>query len=153
MAKKIVRLTEEDLQNLVMESMRQYIVENDMDEGWFDAFRGAGKKIGNDIRDKTNDITNNITDKAKNFGNKVVDKAKNFGDNVADKTRNFNKNARKYFQDVKQAGTNASNVADTKKAIETIQELIKKGILDSKQTNMVLGAMRKYINSIENNQM
>lgn len=68
MKKQVIKLTEQDLHRIIKESVNT-IMENEMEEGWFDMAKGLGK-FG--------------ADKAKQFGQNVMNKAKQFGSEAND---------------------------------------------------------------------
>lgn len=114
-----IHLTEDELKRVVNDSVKQIIT-----EGFGDFMRGAFGKV-------KNDVTNTARRGAENLRNKVS--------NVA-------QNAQNYYNDVKQAGTRASNKADAQRAINVIADLQRKGILGKNIANMVIGNLRKYGN-------
>ena len=119
-----IRLTEEDLHQLVRESLMEILSENEENEGFGSFLKGAAQKVGGDIKQGAQKAWNAGAQKAKQVGNAVGN----------------------YVQNVKAAGQRASNIADAQSAIKTIQDLVQRGILGQKIGNMVIGSLNKYGN-------
>lgn len=157
--KNKIRLTEEDLKNIINEAVYRIINESQIEEGFWDSAKGMANKVGGDIKhgmsnmvDKAKQGVTNMADKAKQGVNNMytmADKAKQGITNMADKAKqgvsNAVTNTKNYYNDVKQAGVDASNNADIEKSIKMIQDLAQKQLVNQKAANMVISSMRKYI--------
>lgn len=125
-----IRLTEEDLRNIVTEAVKKIIKESEVDEGLWNAIKGASKKVSSDAKGVANNIGNKISNaapKVGNYINKGIEKARN------------------YYNDVKQAGIDASNNGEIQNAINVINKMIEKQLVNPKAANMVISSMKKYI--------
>ena len=131
----VMRLSEEQLHRVIKESVNKILAETMEDEGMFDFFKGAAKKVGNDFQQGAQQMYNNAKEKVGNAYN-----------NVKQGAQNVYNNAKQYAQDVQAAGQQASNQSDAQNAINVIQNLMQKGILKRNIGNMVIGNLRKYGN-------
>lgn len=132
---KVVRLSESDLHKVIKNATEQIIRENMENEGFFDAFKGAAKKIGGDVKQGT-----------QNAYGKMKQGVQNAYGNVKQGVQNAYGNMKQYAQDVQAAGQEASNIADAQRAIAVIQDLVQKKILGQNIANMVIGTLKKYGN-------
>ena len=135
MRQQRIRLSESQLRNMIKEAVEQEMNQMELEEGFMDFIKGAGKKIGGDIKQGTQNAWNAGKQGAQKVGNAVKQGAQKVGKAVSD-----------YAADVKSAGQQASNVADAQTAIKTIQGLVQKGILGQNIANMVVGNLKKYGN-------
>ena len=135
MNKNRIKLTESQLRNMIREAVEQELNEMDMEEGFMDFIKGAGKKIGGDIKQGAQNAWNAGKQAAQKVGGAIKQGAQNAANAVSN-----------YAADVKAAGQKASNVADAQTAIKTIQDLVQKGILGQNIANMVVGNLKKYGN-------
>lgn len=135
MKQQKIKLTESELRNIIREAVEEELNEMNLEEGFMDFFKGAGKKIGGDIKKGTQNAWNAGKEKAQQIGGAIKQGAQNVANSVKD-----------YAADVKAAGQQASNVADAQTAMKTIQKLVQKGILGQNIANMVIGNLRKYGN-------
>lgn len=118
--KKVISLTEDELHSLVLECVSQIVlVDNKLNEGFWDALKGAANKIGGDVRQVGNNIKQGVQQGVQNVKN--------------------------YANDVRQAGVNASNNADIQRTIKTIQDMLGRGLVNQRAANMVIGSLRKYM--------
>ena len=97
-----IRLTESELYNMIAEQVNEAL----QDEGLMDFFRGAGKKIGNDI-----------SNGAKTAWNKGKQAAQNAATNV-----------KNYVNSVNQAGQMSSMNADNQKIADQLETWYKNGV-------------------------
>lgn len=144
MEKNIIRLSEEDLHKMISESVKRIIIENMEDEGFWDAIRGASKKVGNDISNKAQQVGNNMKNASQNFKNKM----NTVGNNIKQGFNNQVQNVKNYANDVRQAGINASNRAEIENAIKVINDFTAKGFISRQAASMVIGSMNKYLQKI-----
>lgn len=146
MNKKVVRLTESDLNEIIKESVEKILKEGQVNEKFWDGLKGVFNKIGSDTKQGVNKAANDINHKVQQgweSGRKMV---RQVGDNMAQTYNNAKQGVQNYAHDVKQAGEMASNKADAQRAIKTIQQLVQKGILGQNIGNMVMGNLKKYGN-------
>lgn len=68
MQKKVIRLTEQELKKIVKETAN-YIMENDVDEGFWDKMKGLGQFSAN----KTQQFGQNVKNKVNQFGAEAND--------------------------------------------------------------------------------
>ena len=68
MQKKVIRLTEQELKKIVKEAAN-YIMENDVDEGFWDKMKGLGQFSAN----KTQQFGQNVKNKVNQFGAEAND--------------------------------------------------------------------------------
>ena len=97
-----IRLTESELYNMIAEQVNEAL----QDEGKWDFFLGAGKKIGNDI-----------SNGAKTAWNKGKQAAQNAATNV-----------KNYVNSVNQAGQMSSMNADNQKIADQLETWYKNGV-------------------------
>ena len=132
MERQVMRLTEEQLHQIVSESVQNIL----MQEGWWDALKGGFGKVGRDAAGA-------VQQGAQAVG-RGVQGAYNAAKNTAQQAGQAVKN---YAQDVKRAGMQASDQADVQKAIQTIQKLQKQGLVAQNAANMIIGNMRKLLST------
>ena len=106
MEKKVVRLTEQELKNIIQETAN-YIMENGVEEGFWDKMKGLGQFGAN---------------KAQQFGQNVKNKAQQFGQNVKNKAQQFGAEANDYMQ-------TANMKSEIQNAIQTIEKLLQNQVI------------------------
>ena len=141
-----MRLTEAQLQGVIKNTVNQILRENMEGEGMFDFFRGAAKKVGNDVQQGAQQMYNNTKGKVGDAYNNVKQGVQNTYNKAKQGVQNTYNNVKQYAQDVQAAGQQASNQSDAQNAINVIQNLMQKGILKPNIGNMVIGNLRKYGN-------
>lgn len=151
MMKNTIRLTEEDLKNIVKESVNRIMEEAEMDEGFWDAMKGAGKKVGGNIKRGTSNLAGKAGSAVNNAGNAIrkgasnlANRANNAMTNAGNAMRRGAENVKGYYNDVKQAGIDASNNADIDKSIKVIEDLMNRQLVNPKAAQMVISSMKKY---------
>ena len=141
--KKKITLSSEDLNNIIVECVTRVLMESDdqIMEGFWDMIKGAAKKVGSDVQQaganagtKVGQMANNALNKTKEFGNKIQQGVQQGVNNV-----------KNYANDVKQAGINASNNADINHAIELIQSMQQRQLVNPRAAQMVISSMKKYL--------
>ena len=116
-----MKLTESQLKQLITKSINEALE----DEGLWDAFKGAGKKMGSDI-----------TSGAQNAFNKV----KQAGQNAVQGVKN-------YAQDVKRAGQMSSMNADNQRIADQLQQWYKSGVFgNSRQVSSWVSGLVNCLN-------
>ena len=146
MKKKLIRLTESDLHRIVENSVRRALNESDLDEGWKDFAKGAWNKLRGDASNAANRGIERGTQSARSFSNGVSNAYNNAKQGMSNAYNNAKQGINNYVDSVKAAGQQASNVADANKAMETIEDLVRRGVLGRNIGNMVIGSLRKYGN-------
>ena len=106
MQKKVIRLTEQELKKIVKETAN-YIMENDVDEGFWDKMKGLGQFSAN---------------KTQQFGQNVKNKVQQFGQNVKNKVNQFGAEANDYMQTANMKG-------EIQNAIQTIEKLLQNQVI------------------------
>ena len=116
-----IRLTESELYNMIAEQVNEAL----QDEGLMDFFRGAGKKIGNDI-----------SNGAKTAWNKGKQAAQNAATNV-----------KNYVNSVNQAGQMSSMNADNQKIADQLETWYKNGVFgNSRQVSSWISGLVNCLN-------
>ena len=116
-----IRLTESELYNMIAEQVNEAL----QDEGMMDFFRGAGKKIGNDI-----------SNGAKTAWNKGKQAAQNAATNV-----------KNYVNSVNQAGQMSSMNADNQKIADQLETWYKNGVFgNSRQVSSWISGLVNCLN-------
>ena len=116
-----IRLTESELYNMIAEQVNEAL----QDEGLMDFFRGAGKKIGNDI-----------SNGAKTAWNKGKQAAQNAATNV-----------KNYVNSVNQAGQMSSMNADNQKIADQLETWYKNGVFgNSRQVSSWISELVNCLN-------
>lgn len=139
---KVISLTEAELKKLMLECVSQIVlVDNQLNEGFWDALKGAAQKVGGDMRQAGINAGKGVS----NMAQGAVNKAKQVGNNIRQGVQQGVQNVKNYANDVKQAGINASNNADIQKTIETIQNMMERGLVNPRAASMVIGSLRKAV--------
>ena len=121
MATQKIVLTESELYNIIAEQVNEAL----QDEGLMDFFRGAGKKIGNDI-----------SNGAKTAWNKGKQAAQNAATNV-----------KNYVNSVNQAGQMSSMNADNQKIADQLETWYKNGVFgNSRQVSSWISGLVNCLN-------
>lgn len=116
-----IRLTESELYNMIAEQVNETL----QDEGMMDFFRGAGKKIGNDI-----------SNGAKTAWNKGKQAAQNAATNI-----------KNYANSVNQAGQMSSMNADNQKIADQLETWYKNGVFgNSRQVSSWISGLVNCLN-------
>lgn len=116
-----IRLTESELYNIIAEQVNEAL----QDEGMMDFFRGAGKKIGNDI-----------SNGAKTAWNKGKQAAQNAATNI-----------KNYANSVNQAGQMSSMNADNQKIADQLETWYKNGVFgNSRQVSSWISGLVNCLN-------
>ena len=108
-----IKLTEAQLQRMILESVEEVLKENEMDE-MFGGLKKATNFIGNKLKQKGQDVIDNSEKTLSNLSNKVSDAAgkawnatKNAGNKVLNKTKdaydNISNSANQFASGVKDA--------------------------------------------------
>lgn len=134
-----IQFTESELEDMIVECVTRIVLEgsNEINEGFWDALKGAAKKIGGDVKQAGLNAGNKMGQMAQG----AMDKAKQVGSNIQQGVQNV----KNYANDVKQAGINASNNADINSAIELIQSMQQRQLVNPRAAQMVINSMKKYI--------
>lgn len=148
--KNVIRLTEEDLNNIIKESVQQILKENPENEGLWDYFKSMGRQGSN----KAQQIGQAAGEKAKQGYNAVADKAKQGYNAVADKVKqgyNYGKGvANNTVQGVKTMHQNAQSDAamqDISKAVKILQNAMAKNPASRQR----LGSIVKQLSNLQGN--
>lgn len=116
-----IRLTESELYNMIAEQVNEAL----QDEGMMDFFRGAGKKIGNDIS---------------NGAKTAWNKGKQAAQNAATSIKN-------YANSVNQAGQMSSMNADNQKIADQLETWYKNGVFgNSRQVSSWISGLVNCLN-------
>lgn len=116
-----IRLTESELYNMIAEQVNEAL----QDEGMMDFFRGAGKKIGNDIS---------------NGAKTAWNKGKQAAQNAATSIKN-------YANSVNQAGQMSSMNADNQKIADQLETWYKNGVFgNSRQVSSWISGLVDCLN-------
>lgn len=121
MATQKIVLTESELYNVIVEQVNEAL----QDEGMMDFFRGAGKKIGNDIS---------------NGAKTAWNKGKQAAQNAATSIKN-------YANSVNQAGQMSSMNADNQKIADQLETWYKNGVFgNSRQVSSWISGLVNCLN-------
>lgn len=130
MAKQRIRLTEGDLRKIIEGSVRQYLRENDMEEGFFDFLGGASKKVAKDTGEAARKGVENmrgavdrgiengkraigdVRGKVRNGVDNAVGSVKRGFDNAKNMAKDGMKSVEGYANDLRKAGNDASMKSD-----------------------------------------
>ena len=82
MEKKVIKLTESDLHEIINESVRRIIAENMTDEGWFDTMKSFANQYGQRGAAKAQEIGQKVGNAAKNAYNNVKQDVQNTWNNA-----------------------------------------------------------------------
>lgn len=113
---KKVSLTEEDLRQLIANTLQESLHNGELQEAWTDYMKGAGQAIGNKFKNAGKSAYNSVKNAGQKIGNAVGNAAKNVGNAV-----------NKQVQDVKTAGERASMQADNGRIANQLQQWYKEG--------------------------
>ena len=100
-----ITLTEEDLRQLIANTIQESLHNGELQEAWTDYLKGAGQAIGN---------------KFKNAGKSAYNSVKNAGQKIGNAVN-------KQVQDVKTAGERASMQADNGRIANQLKQWYKEG--------------------------
>lgn len=106
----------------VREYVQNIINEELENEGVWDFFKGAGKKVGGDVANATGNVATNVKNKMQNGYNNV----KNGVKNAMGAVQNGYNNVKGYANDAMQAGRNASAQADVQKLVGQVDAMYQK---------------------------
>ena len=115
-----IRLTESELYNMIAEQVNEAL----QDEGKWDFFLGAGKKIGNDISNGAKTAWNKGKQAAQNAATNV----KNYVNSVNQAGQNAVTSIKNYANSVNQAGQMSSMNADNQKIADQLETWYKNGV-------------------------
>ena len=138
MAQKI-RLTESELYNMIAEQVNEAL----QDEGKWDFFLGAGKKIGNDISNGAKTAWNKGKQAAQNAATNV----KNYVNSVNQAGQNAVTSIKNYANSVNQAGQMSSMNADNQKIADQLETWYKNGVFgNSRQVSSWISGLVNCLN-------
>ena len=127
-----MKLTESQLKQLITKSINEALE----DEGLWDAFKGAGKKMGSDIASGAQNAFN----KGKQTAGNVANAVKQAGQNAVQGVKN-------YAQDVKRAGQMSSMNADNQRIADQLQQWYKSGVFgNSRQVSSWVSGLVNCLN-------
>lgn len=133
MDKKTIKLTESQLKERVKQALREKIENGELDEGFWDYVKGAGKAVGN---------------KMTNAANKAGVQMKKAGQAVAGAAKSAGNAINKQVQDIKTAGEKASMTGDDQKIANQLIKWYQSGVFGtSKQVKSQISAL---INAMKN---
>lgn len=133
MDKKTIKLTESQLKERVKQALREKIENGELDEGFWDYVKGAGKAVGN---------------KMSNAANKAGVQMKKAGQAVAGAAKSAGNAINKQVQDIKTAGEKASMTGDDQKIANQLIKWYQSGVFGtSKQAKSQISAL---INAMKN---
>lgn len=133
MDKKTIKLTESQLKERVKQALREKIENGELDEGFWDYVKGAGKAVGN---------------KMTNAANKAGVQMKKAGQAVAGAAKSAGNAINKQVQDIKTAGEKASMTGDDQKIANQLIKWYQSGVFGtSKQAKSQISAL---INAMKN---
>ena len=115
-----IRLTESELYNMIAEQVNEAL----QDEGKWDFFLGAGKKISNDISNGAKTAWNKGKQAAQNAATNV----KNYVNSVNQAGQNAVTSIKNYANSVNQAGQMSSMNADNQKIADQLETWYKNGV-------------------------
>ena len=134
-----IRLTESELYNMIAEQVNEAL----QDEGMMDFFRGAGKKIGNDISNGAKTAWNKGKQAAQNASTNV----KNYVNSVNQAAQNAATNVKNYVNSVNQAGQMSSMNADNQKIADQLETWYKNGVFgNSRQVSLWISGLVNCLN-------
>lgn len=136
MAKKI-RITESDLHNLVESAIMNVLEKENLNEGWMDYF----KSLGRDTNRATKNAYNSASNKVKQGFNNAVDKMKQGYDNVSNKIQQGYNNAKQGMQNMHNRAMDAKVLGDIPSAIQTLDAIKQRGLIQGRNLAMVNGAI------------
>ena len=134
-----IRLTESELYNMIAEQVNEAL----QDEGMMDFFRGAGKKIGNDISNGAKTAWNKGKQAAQNAATNV----KNYVNSVNQAGQNAVTSIKNYANSVNQAGQMSSMNADNQKIADQLETWYKNGVFgNSRQVSSWISGLVNCLN-------
>lgn len=134
-----IRLTESELYNMIAEQVNEAL----QDEGKWDFFLGAGKKIGNDISNGAKTAWNKGKQAAQNAATNV----KNYVNSVNQAGQNAVTSIKNYANSVNQAGQMSSMNADNQKIADQLETWYKNGVFgNSRQVSSWISGLVKCLN-------
>lgn len=134
-----IRLTESELYNMIAEQVNEAL----QDEGKWDFFLGAGKKIGNDISNGAKTAWNKGKQAAQNAATNV----KNYVNSVNQAGQNAVTSIKNYANSVNQAGQMSSMNADNQKIADQLETWYKNGVFgNSRQASSWISGLVKCLN-------
>ena len=134
-----IRLTESELYNMIAEQVNEAL----QDEGMMYFFRGAGKKIGNDISNGAKTAWNKGKQAAQNAATNV----KNYVNSVNQAGQNAVTSIKNYANSVNQAGQMSSMNADNQKIADQLETWYKNGVFgNSRQVSSWISGLVNCLN-------
>lgn len=134
-----IRLTESELYNMIAEQVNEAL----QDEGKWDFFLGAGKKIGNDISNGAKTAWNKGKQAAQNAATNV----KNYVNSVNQAGQNAVTSIKNYANSVNQAGQMSSMNADNQKIADQLETWYKNGVFgNSRQVSSWISGLVNCLN-------
>ena len=134
-----IRLTESELYNMIAEQVNEAL----QDEGMMDFFRGAGKKIGNDISNGAKTAWNKGKQAAQNAATSI----KNYANSVNQAGQNAVTSIKNYANSVNQAGQMSSMNADNQKIADQLETWYKNGVFgNSRQVSSWISGLVNCLN-------
>ena len=133
MAKTVIRLNEDELKGMIKNILKENIENGNLDEGFWDYLKGAGKAVGN---------------KMSNAANKAGVQMKKAGQAVAGAAKSAGAAINKQVQDIKTAGEKASMTGDDQRVADQLIKWFNEGVFgNSKQAKSQISAL---INAMKN---
>lgn len=147
MGKKI-RLTEAELHGLVERAVKNVIENEELNEGWMDYFKSLGRDTNratqnayNSASNKVKQGFNNVSNKVQQGYNNAVDKMKQGYDNVSNKIQQGYNNAKQGMQNMHNRAMDAKVLGDIPSAIQTLDAIKQRGLIQGRNLAMVNGAI------------
>ena len=123
MDKKVIRLSEAELRNMIEAAINESVAKGELDE----AFWGSLKGFGNTMKNTAQSAGQAMQNAAQNVGSKVANAAKTAGTKVANAAKSAGQAVNKQVNDFKQGMAAGSDEEDFKKAFSMLQTWAKKG--------------------------
>ena len=134
-----IRLTESELYNMIAEQVNEAL----QDEGKWDFFLGAGKKIGNDI----SNVAKTAWNKGKQAAQNAATNVKNYVNSVNQAGQNAVTSIKNYANSVNQAGQMSSMNADNQKIADQLETWYKNGVFgNSRQVSSWISGLVNCLN-------
>lgn len=133
-----IQLTEQDLHMLIEDAVRNYLINEGIDEGFWGGMKNLAQK-------GTQAMGNGISNMGKGLASKaqsVYNNAKTAATGAYDKMKTATTNA---YNNAKTAYQQGSAQQDIQNVNNALQPMVQKGILGQRQYNTILGMLNKAI--------
>lgn len=143
--KKTIRLTESELTQIVRDCINESLENGELDEGFFDFMKGAGKMIGN----KAANVGRGVANAGRNVARGVANAGRNMARGASNMANKAGQSIRQNYDDVMRAGHAASMQGDNQKIANKLQQWLENGVFGN--SRQAASYIQGLINAMEQN--